>query len=146
MAYKPGESGNPAGRPKGLKDRRTAFRELVEPHAPQLTQKAIVMALEGNESMLKLLLDRLLPAKPKEDAVELVLDSEKLVPQSREVIKALSDGRISASEANTLMSMIAKEADIYSTEDLESRMAVLEKQFKDESSSGIVPFEVIVRD
>lgn len=144
MAYKPGQSGNSKGRPKGLQDRRTAFRELVEPFAPKLTQKAIEMALEGNEPMLKLLLDRLLPAKPKENAVDLVLDSEKLVPQSRAVIKALSDGHLSPSDANTLMSMIAKEASIYSIEELTSRVAILEEQFSPESSSGIVPFEVIM--
>ncbi|GAH02412.1 unnamed protein product, partial [marine sediment metagenome] len=64
MPFVKGKSGNAAGRPKGLKDRRARFREMVEPLAPELLNKAVTMALDGNEQMLRLILDRLLPARP----------------------------------------------------------------------------------
>lgn len=62
MAFQEGQSGNPAGRPKGSKDKRTELRELLEPHAPALIEKAVSMALEGDTTAMKMCLDRILPA------------------------------------------------------------------------------------
>ena len=59
--FKKGESGNLQGRPKGIKDRRTEFRELLEPYAPALVNKAVAMALKGDSTALRLCLDRLIP-------------------------------------------------------------------------------------
>jgi len=35
----PGQSGNPAGRPKGIKDRRTELRGMLLESAPELVAK-----------------------------------------------------------------------------------------------------------
>ncbi len=69
MAFKQGISGNPNGRPKGSGHRLQLFNELVLPHEGELIHKAIQLALAGNEIMLRLFLDRLLPAKPKDEIV-----------------------------------------------------------------------------
>lgn len=61
MSFQRGKSGNPAGRPKGSKDKRTELRALLEPHAPALVQKAVEQALDGDTAALKLCLDRLIP-------------------------------------------------------------------------------------
>ncbi|CAJ0691643.1 hypothetical protein KXR69_16090 [Ralstonia holmesii] len=52
MAFQKGQSGNPAGKPKGAKDKRTALRELLQPHAEQLVQKAVKLALDGDTTAL----------------------------------------------------------------------------------------------
>ena len=44
MQWEKGESGNPAGRPAGIKDKRTAMRELLLPHAEELVAKVVEMA------------------------------------------------------------------------------------------------------
>lgn len=36
MTFKAGESGNPAGRPRGSRDKRTRLRSLLEPHGELL--------------------------------------------------------------------------------------------------------------
>ena len=36
MTFEKGESGNLSGRPRGVKDRRTAFREMIEPRKNEL--------------------------------------------------------------------------------------------------------------
>lgn len=62
MSFKKGQSGNPSGRPKGTKDKRTELRELLRPHAPVLVEKAVEMALDGDTTALKICLDRIIPA------------------------------------------------------------------------------------
>lgn len=68
--WKPGQSGNPAGRPKGAKNKITMLRQALEgelrvqigPHMADILMIAIDKAKEGNEAMIKLLLDKTLPS------------------------------------------------------------------------------------
>ncbi len=65
-------TGNKNGRPKGIKNRITVQRLLVEEelreqlavNAHQLLAKAILMAMDGNDRVMRALLDKLL-ATPK---------------------------------------------------------------------------------
>ena len=69
-----GVSGNPAGRAKGTKNRITLERLLLEEklrgalseEGPKIMKKAIKMALEGNDKVMRVLLDKML-ATPKGD-------------------------------------------------------------------------------
>ena len=65
--YKPGQSGNPAGRPRGIRDKRTELRGLLEPHAAKLVNKAVEMALEGDATAPRICIDRLVPALRPQD-------------------------------------------------------------------------------
>lgn len=63
--WQPGESGNPAGRPLGSKNKITLLRqslelqlrEQAEPSMPGVMEKAVELALEGDKSMIKMLLE-----------------------------------------------------------------------------------------
>lgn len=67
--FKPGQSGNPAGRPKGSKNKSTQIRKLLEEKltnklqkdALAILDKAIEMAKNGDRSMIKLLIEKMLP-------------------------------------------------------------------------------------
>jgi len=64
MAFKPGESGNPAGRPQGSRHKATlAMEALLDGEAETITRKAIDLALAGDSTMIRLCLDRVLPAR-----------------------------------------------------------------------------------
>jgi uncharacterized protein DUF5681 len=55
-----GQSGNPAGRPLGSKNKATlAAQALLDGEAEALTRKAVELALAGNPLALKLCLDRI---------------------------------------------------------------------------------------
>ena len=62
--FPPGQSGNPAGRPKGARNKATlALETLLDGQAEALTQKAIELALGGDMMALRMCLDRILPAR-----------------------------------------------------------------------------------
>jgi hypothetical protein len=56
----PGRSGNPAGRPKGVRHHITVLAEhLLEGEAEGLVRKAIELALGGDVTALRMCLDRI---------------------------------------------------------------------------------------
>jgi hypothetical protein len=73
--WKPGQSGNPAGRPKGSLNKITMMRQVLEgelrsqlgPKMAEVLAKAIEMAMDGNEAMIKLLVDKTLPTSKGDD-------------------------------------------------------------------------------
>jgi hypothetical protein len=59
--YTKGQSGNPAGRPVGSKNKCTQFGELLEDDLPALISVLRQKALEGDMNAMRLLLERLVP-------------------------------------------------------------------------------------
>jgi hypothetical protein len=66
MLFQKGQSGNPAGRPRGSRNRATAlFRDLLEDNAEAIVRKAISLAKTGDMSAVRVCMDRLAPARRK---------------------------------------------------------------------------------
>ena len=74
--FQKGISGNPNGRPKGSKNKITLMKLALEgelrtqmkPHMAQILSVAIQKAIDGDQAMIKLLLDKTLPTtKASED-------------------------------------------------------------------------------
>ena len=60
--YKGMKSLNPNGRPKGSVNKFTALsRELMSNKGPEIVQKVIDLALEGDRTCLKMCMDRIIP-------------------------------------------------------------------------------------
>ena len=60
--YKGMKSLNPSGRPKGSMNKFTALsRELMSIKGPEIVQKVVDMALEGDRTCLKMCMDRIIP-------------------------------------------------------------------------------------
>lgn len=59
-----GQSGNPAGKPRGARHKTTLAAEaLFDGEVEQLTRKAIELALGGDVAALRICLDRILPPR-----------------------------------------------------------------------------------
>lgn len=130
MAFTKGRSGNPKGRPKGVKDRRTIYRDLIEPVSDQLIGKAIDMAMDGNEPMLRLILERVLPAKPRDEPIDININSGTQVAKAKQILKLLSNGGIAPTVAKCLMDTLATEVRIIEFENLEKRVKEIEETIK----------------
>jgi len=74
-ALKKGVVLNPKGRPKGSVNKYTELsRELMSTKGPEIVQKVIDMAMEGDRTCLKMCMDRILPTTK---AVELKSGNDK---------------------------------------------------------------------
>lgn len=62
MLFRPGQSGNPNGRPKGSRNRATLLaQELLGDEGETIMRKAIDLAKSGDKLALKLCLERIVP-------------------------------------------------------------------------------------
>ena len=126
IMFKEGQSGNPAGRPRGIKDKRILFAEMLDSHKDALFNKAVEMALGGNESMLRLLLDRLLPAKPKDDAIELNITGSSFKERTSQITELMNQGEITLEQANTAIGCLDKEQNIlYKEKEIDELVPIL---------------------
>ena len=126
--FKKGRSGNRAGRPKGIKDRRVKYRELLEPHAKVLVKKAVQLALDGDTTALRLCLDRVIPTiKTKDEPIKLDCLTGTLTEQGQVIIQAMGSGTLVPSEAATMLQALAAQARITELEVLEQRLRTLEE-------------------
>ncbi len=127
MAFKKGRSGNPDGRPKGAKDKRTELRELLSPHAEDLVKKAVEKALDGDITALRLCLDRIIPPITARDtAIELDDITGTLTEQGQKIIVAMSNGELTPSDASRMLTALASQARIVEIDELEERVRKLE--------------------
>jgi hypothetical protein len=133
--FKKGSSGNPTGRPAGSRNKSTmACEELLEGQAEKLTQKAVEMALEGNVYAMRLCLERIIPAR-KERCITLEsrpVESVKDLPlQFQDILRAVTEGRITPGEGESLFNILSGHARIMETAEFDRRLAELETNTED---------------
>ena len=64
MTFIKGQSGNPAGRPPGARNKATlAMEELLDGETDKLTRMAIEKAVTGDTAALRLCMDRIMPRR-----------------------------------------------------------------------------------
>jgi len=127
--FKKGISGNPAGKPKGTKDKRTKLQELFKSDAPALIQKVIDLALAGDMAALKLCLDRIVPPlRSREQPIHLDGLTGSLSEQSSQIMTAIADAQLAPGEGSALLSALATQSKILETDELISRIEKLEQE------------------
>src|SRR5689334_18126411 len=111
--FQPGQSGNPAGKPKGTRHKAIlAMEALLDGEAEGLTRKAVEMALAGDGAALRLCIDRILPPR-KDRPVSFELPQIKSAADaavaSGALVEAVAAGTLTPAEA----SEVGKLIDIY---------------------------------
>lgn len=136
MKYQSGVSGNPDGRPKGSGHRQQLFKTLVEPYKDALFDTAVKLALGGNESMLRLFLERMLPVKPIDDIITIEIpkiDSNNvsaLTAWGEAILQAVLQGEMTPDQGDSIMAIIEAQRKNIETSDLALRLIEIERTLK----------------
>lgn len=121
----PGESGNPKGRPRGSNS-SAELRAAISAHIPAILDRLAQLAVEGDVSAARLLLERTIPAtRPVEAAVGLMLPSG-LTAKGEAILNAVADGEIAPGQAATLVGALLSVSKLKEVDDLEERVKRLE--------------------
>jgi len=128
-----GRSGNPAGKPKGARNRATLAAEaILQAGAEQLALKCLELALKGDTLALKLALERLVPpAKDRPLSVRLppVKTAADIPPALTRVLADVAAGRLTPSEGTAIAGLLERAGAAFeraALADLEQRIADLE--------------------
>jgi hypothetical protein len=113
MPFQKCESGNPAGRPRGARNRTTVLLEnLLAVDAEAIGRKAIELAKAGDIAAIRMCMDRLAPARKDEPVVfdlpPLVTAADS-VAAAASIVAAVAAGDLTPSEGADL----AKVIDVY---------------------------------
>lgn len=144
--WKKGVSANPKGRPKNILDRRAIHMNLVVPHAEDLVTKAIKMALAGNERMLDMLVSRLLPARPKEQAPLININFSSIDDYKERcnlLDASLEKGKIGLTTYKVLTEAMHKR---FEGIEMHDRIQQLEQKINDKKASDIEILEIDVEE
>jgi hypothetical protein len=128
--FKPGQSGNPSGKPKGARNKATLLAlELLQGEASALTRKAIEEALNGNMIALRICLERLIsPAKERPFNIDIptVSDSAGLVNISAAILSAVGNGEIDPGQAASLAKVVEIHRNTIEMYEIEKRLKKME--------------------
>lgn len=136
MPFKPGKSGNPAGKPKGTRNKTTlALEALLDGEAESLTRKAIEMAKAGDGPALRLCLDRIVPARkdrPVAFDMPKLETAEDALKASIAIVEAVAGGELTPLEADELSRVVANFVKAAESADLAGRIKRLEQLAENE--------------
>lgn len=131
MVWTKGQSGNPAGKPAGTRNKSTRMvLTIMERGAKEITEAVVKLAKEGDLSAARLVIERLLPPA-KDRPITLALpdtDTAAGIAQAQAVIvRAVATGELLPGEAATLAGIVEVRRKALETREIEQRIAALEE-------------------
>jgi hypothetical protein len=138
MPFQPGQSGNPAGRPRGSRNKRTIIVEkLLDDSAGDLTTAAINRATEGDPAALRACMDRIAPRlrrRPLDFTLpDLVTLADTPVAFS-EITQGLAACDLDVEEASALMRAVREFTFALAAVERDQRAAAAAAQTDDDAS------------
>lgn len=130
--WQPGQSGNPAGKPRGTRNKATlAVLALMESGAKEITETVIAQARAGDLTAARMILDRLAPpARERPVSIDLpeTDSAEGINAASLALLQAAAAGEITPGEGATLAGIVEGRRKALETLELERRIAALEEK------------------
>ena len=127
--WKPGQTGNPKGRPPGQSE-ITRLRASLAGDVPDILAGLVLAAKGGDVKAARLILERILPpVKPVEQAVALQLPRDgTLTAKASAVLSAAAAGDLAPGQAAQLITALGTLAKIHEVDELAARIEKLEAQ------------------
>lgn len=133
-----GRSGNPAGKPRGARNRATLAAEtLLDGETEGLTRKAIELALAGDVTALRLCLDRIISPRrdrPIKFSLPMLSTAADALAAINAITKGVMRGELTDSEAKTLLEIVGSFREVLSLVDYEARLTALEQRLLERTS------------
>jgi hypothetical protein len=125
--WKPGQTGNPKGRPPGQSE-ITRLRASLAGDVPEILAGLVLAAKGGDVQAARLILERILPpVKPIEQAVALQLPERgTLTVKATAVLSAAAAGDLAPGQAAQLIAALGTLAKICEVDELAARIEKLE--------------------
>ena len=122
-----GKSGNPRGRPPMLSPE---LRERLDKATPEIIDKVVEKALQGDLAAAKIILDRTAPISKQSSASvtipELAMTGTTLADKAAAILSSVASGNCPADVGAVLMQSVTALARIIEVDELERRIAALE--------------------
>jgi Family of unknown function (DUF5681) len=126
--WKPGQSGNPKGRPPGTSEVQK-LREAIAGRVPDILNALLTKALEGDVAAARLLLERTVaPLKAVEPPQPLTLPDGSLTEQGRAILAAVASAELAPSQGAALLGALGTLARVAEIDELAARVAALESK------------------
>jgi uncharacterized protein DUF5681 len=110
MTFQPGQSGNPAGRAVGSRNKKTlAVEAALFERAQELVDELVRRAKNGEPAAMRLAMERILPVgrgRPLPIELPAVRSTEDAMAAADVIMDALKEGAISAREAVDLLRVV----------------------------------------
>lgn len=125
-----GQSGNPAGRPKGNKNTSGELRQAIAAELPGIISTLVDEAKGGNAQAAAILISRVLPPlRPTAEASAVAIEEGATLAERAEAIAAAAlSGSLAPDVASQLINVVSQQARIIEISELEQRITALEKQ------------------
>jgi hypothetical protein len=140
MTFQPGQSGNPAGRPRGARNKKTiALEALLDGESEALMQKMITMAKLGDEVAMRLCVERMMPPRRERPVpvqlprIESDADARRA---SADVMEAVADGEVTPKEAEHLLRAVAGAAVIMQSSEIAARLQWIEQRLAERADEA----------
>jgi hypothetical protein len=132
--FKRGESGNPAGRPKGQAP-ATQLRKAIADAAPDIINTLILAAKDGDLQACKVLLDKVVPAL-RPEALPVQIDAgASLAESGSNVINAAMSGDVPPDVGANLIAALAAQSRVIEITELAARLERIENELTKRASS-----------
>ncbi len=126
-AWKPGQSGNPAGKPPGSGELQK-LRAAIGEHVPAIIEQLVTAARGGDVQAARLILERVLPpVKAIEQPQAIDLPEGTLTDQGRAVLAAVAAGELAPGQGAQLLAAIGTLGKVAELDELAARITALEE-------------------
>ena len=124
--FKPGQSGNPAGRPKD-KTPATLLRKSIADDMPEIVKTLVDLAKGGDVQAAKVLLDRVCPPL-RPQALPVNIETGATLPEAGgNVVNATLYGSIAPDIGSMLIRALAEQGKLIELQEMADRLQRLEK-------------------
>lgn len=125
-AWKPGQSGNPAGKPSGSGELQK-LRAAIGEHVPEIINQLVAAARGGDIQAARLILERVLPpVKAIEQPQTIDLPEGTLTEQGRAVLRSVAAGELAPGQGAQLLAAIGALGKVAELDELAARITALE--------------------